>query len=231
MAHRAYLLDIEGTTTPIDFVTRKLFPFARARLAQFVRQNLDDPCLIADASQLAREYEADGSPVEWSGSPAPSGMTPYLEWLMDQDRKSTGLKSIQGRIWEEGYASGELKGELYPDVEPAMRRWKTEGAKIAIFSSGSILAQQLLFKSSVNGDLTPLIDRYFDTTTGPKRQSGSYVAIAENLGCSPRDVLFLSDVTEEIEAAREAGMCAMVVDRQSTVQNPPHTICSFDGIS
>lgn len=230
MAHRAYLLDIEGTTTPIDFVTRKLFPFARARLAQFVRRHLDDPLLKSDASQLAREYEADGSPVEWSGSPAPLGMMSYLEWLMDQDRKSTGLKSIQGRIWEEGYASGELKGELYPDVESAMRRWKTEGAKIAIFSSGSVLAQQLLFKSSVNGDLTPLIDRYFDTTTGPKRQSGSYVAIAENLGCSPRDVLFLSDVIEEIEAARAAGMSAIVVDRKSTVQNPPHTIGSFDGI-
>lgn len=230
MAHRAYLLDIEGTTTPIDFVTRTLFPYARARLAQFVLQNLDDPCLIADATELAREYEADGSPVEWPGSPAPLGMTPYLEWLMDQDRKSTGLKSIQGRIWEEGYASGELKGELYPDVEPAMRRWKESGAKIAIFSSGSVLAQQLLFKSSVNGDLTPLIDAYFDTTTGPKRQSGSYVAIAENLGCPPRVVLFLSDVIEEVEAASAAGMSANVVDRESAVQNPPHTICSFDGI-
>ncbi len=230
MAQRAYLLDIEGTTTPIDFVARTLFPYARARLEAFVEGNLDDPTLADDAQMLAAEFRNDGSPVEWPDYPAAPGMKNYLEWLMDRDRKSTGLKSIQGRIWEEGYASGELKGELYPDVEPAMRRWKTEGAKIAIFSSGSILAQQLLFKSSVNGDLTSLIDAYFDTTTGPKRQSGSYVAIAENLGCSPRDVLFLSDVIEEIEAARAAGMSAIVVDRKSTVQNPPHTIGSFDGI-
>ena len=126
MAHRAYLLDIEGTTTPIDFVARTLFPYARARLEAFVEGNLDDPTLADDAQMLAAEFRNDGSPVEWPDYPAAPGMKNYLEWLMDRDRKSTGLKSIQGRIWEEGYASGELKGELYPDVEPAMRRWKTE---------------------------------------------------------------------------------------------------------
>lgn len=235
MPYRAYLLDIEGTTTPIDFVTRTLFPYARARLSRFVEEHHGDPQLQQDAALLAAEFEADltrdSEPAAWSERPSPIGMAPYLEWLMDRDRKSTGLKSIQGRIWEEGYRSGELKGELYPDVESAMRRWKEEGARIAIFSSGSVLAQKLLFAHSVNGDLTPLIDDYFDTTTGPKRESPSYYVIAASLHCSPENVLFLSDVPDEVEAAKATGMSAMIVDRQATIPDFPHMIRSFDDIS
>ena len=125
---------------------------------------------------------------------------------MDQDRKSTGLKSLQGRIWEEGYGSGELKGELYPDVVPAMERWRTQGIDVAIFSSGSVQAQRSLFRNSTAGDLTRFIRAYFDTTTGPKREPESYARIAAALEHSPEDVLFVSDIGAELDAARTAGM-------------------------
>jgi len=125
---------------------------------------------------------------------------------MDQDRKSTGLKSLQGRIWEEGYRSGELKGEVYPDVLPALERWRGQGIDIAIFSSGSVQAQRSLFRNSVAGDLTRFISAYFDTTTGPKREPESYARIAATLERSPSEVLFVSDVGAELDAARTAGM-------------------------
>lgn len=210
--YKAYLLDIEGTTTPIDFVTRTLFPFARRSLREFVDRV--DAALLEDAELLSHEYERDVADApDWPSRPDPREMAPYLEWLMDHDRKSTGLKSIQGRIWESGYASGEILGEVYPDVEPAMRRWLASGATVHIFSSGSVLAQRLLFAHLPNGDLTPLITSYFDTTTGPKREASSYLTIAERIGVEPGDVLFLSDVIQEVEGARGAGMGAFLVDR------------------
>jgi enolase-phosphatase E1 len=125
---------------------------------------------------------------------------------MDQDRKSTGLKSLQGKIWEEGYRSGELKGEVYPDVLPALERWRSRGIDIAIFSSGSVQAQRLLFRNSVAGDLTHFIKAYFDTTTGPKREPESYARIAGALERRASEVLFVSDIVEELDAARTGGM-------------------------
>ena len=125
---------------------------------------------------------------------------------MDQDRKSTGLKSLQGRIWEDGYRSGELEGEVYPDVLPALERWRAQGIDIAIFSSGSVQAQRSLFRNSVAGDLTRFIRAYFDTTTGPKGDAESYARIAAALERSPPEVLFVSDIGAELDAARTAGM-------------------------
>jgi enolase-phosphatase E1 len=125
---------------------------------------------------------------------------------MDQDRKSTGLKSLQGKIWEEGYRSGELKGEVYPDVLPALEHWRGKGVDVAIFSSGSVQAQRSLFRNSVAGDLTRFIKAYFDTTTGPKREPESYSRIAAGLERSPSEVLFVSDIAAELDAARTAGM-------------------------
>src|SRR5262249_41645976 len=122
----------------------------------------------------------------------------YLEWLMDRDRKSTGLKIIQGEIWRGGVESGVLRGEVYPDARPALERWRAAGRRIAIYSSGSTAAQQLLFGHSTAGDLTPFIDRYFDTTVGAKRSSQSYTAIAKVLELPPRSLLFLSDVDAEL---------------------------------
>jgi enolase-phosphatase E1 len=125
---------------------------------------------------------------------------------MDRDRKSTGLKSLQGRIWEEAYRAGDLKGEVYPDVPPALERWRRQGIDIAIFSSGSVQAQRSLFANTAGGDLTPFIRAYFDTTTGPKTAPESYARIAAALERSPSEVLFLSDIGAELDAALAAGM-------------------------
>ena len=131
---------------------------------------------------LKQEYRAEAMPpVLWDGDPSPKSALPYLLWLMDVDRKSRALKSIQGRIWEEGYRSGALKGEVYPDVVPAIKRWKASGASVYIYSSGSVLAQKLLFASLPEGDLTRLLDGYFDTEVGPKRDPESYSRIAMHI--------------------------------------------------
>jgi len=229
---RAYLLDIEGTTTPIDFVTKTLFPFARRELAGFVAQSLEKPvarlALVSDSCLLSNEYELESGVPAWPDRPNPETALPFLYWLMDHDRKSTALKSIQGRIWEAGYSSGQIKGEVYPDVWPAVRRWKERGARIYIYSSGSVLAQRLLFQNLPEGDMTPLIDGYFDTTTGSKRDPESYRKIASEIGLEPGDILFLSDIAEEVQAGRVAGMEATVVARDVETILRPATIRSFD---
>ncbi|MBN8691527.1 MAG: acireductone synthase [Armatimonadetes bacterium] len=217
MKFKAYLLDIEGTTTPIDFVTRTLFPFARARLDQVELTE-------SEARLLAVEREED----QRTGAMPPQLVAPYLSWLMDQDRKSTGLKSVQGRIWESGYKDGELRGELYPDVLPAMKRWRMAGSKVAIFSSGSVHAQKLLFGHSVEGDLTGLIDGYFDTTTGGKREPESYVRIAESLKIKPSEICFLSDIIEEVDAAKLAGFHSFQVCRDDSITTTVLQITKFD---
>ena len=203
----AVLLDIEGTTTPIDFVHKTLFGSARARVREFLERYWDDSEVRADVARLKAERAVETpqpSLAPWHEDAA--GVAAYVAWLMDRDRKSTGLKSLQGKIWEEGYGSGELKGEVYPDVAPAMERWRQEGVDIAIFSSGSVQAQRSLFRSSVAGDLTRLILAYFDTTTGPKTAPMSYARIAAALERDPSEVLFLSDVVAELDAALTAGM-------------------------
>jgi enolase-phosphatase E1 len=195
---KVILLDIEGTTTPIDFVYKTLFPFARKRLSDFVSTQLDKSDLI----QLEAEFksEASSSKPEWNLPP-----TDYLYWLMDQDRKSPALKSIQGKIWQAGYENGTLKGELFPDVLPAIKKWKSEGKKVAIYSSGSVLAQKLLFKHSQNGDISGLIDAYFDTETGPKKVADSYKKIAKRLNLAAPEIVFISDSAAECQAALDAG--------------------------
>jgi enolase-phosphatase E1 len=136
-----------------------------------------------------------------------------LAW-MDADAKVTELKDIQGRIWAEGYATGALTGHVYPDAVEALRRWHAEGLELAVFSSGSVAAQKLIFGHSDQGDLSPLFSGWFDTTTGPKREAMSYVLIADALGVAPMDMLFLSDIAEETDAARAAGMRALLIDRE-----------------
>jgi len=202
---RAILLDIEGTTTPIAFVQQVLFPYARARLHDYLTQHADDPEVRVDLALLRAEHAA-----EYAHTPGLPPWDPeaYVNWLMDRDRKSTGLKSLQGRIWEAGYRDGELKGkgEVYPDVRPAFERWRKAGKQIAIFSSGSVQAQRNLFANTTAGNLSGFLSRYFDTTTGPKREANSYRKIAAALGHSPHGVLFVSDVVAELDAARASGM-------------------------
>ena len=204
MSVRAILLDVEGTTTPADFVTRVLFPYARERVAAFLERRREDPGVGDDLARLRDERETDAraghGPPPWTDGVA------YVHWLMDRDRKSTGLKSLQGKIWEEGYRRGSLVGQVYPDVPRAFQRWRSEGRTIAIFSSGSVLAQRLLFGRTAAGDLTPFLAAHFDTATGAKGDPESYGRIATALQSAPADVLFVSDVTAELDAARAAGM-------------------------
>ena len=218
----ACLLDVEGTTTPIDFVYRVLFPYARDRFEDFLAQHPSDPEVAEGVRGLGEEHRRDVAaglkPPAWEDTA--EGITAYALWLMDRDRKSTGLKALQGRIWEEGYRSGALTGDLYPDVPAAFARWRRQGRDIAIFSSGSVLAQKLLFGHTPAGDLTPLLGGFFDTTAGPKREPRSYAAIAAELLLNPPEVLFLSDVAEELDAARATRMATGLCVRTGEPPRP-----------
>ena len=213
MPVRAVLLDIEGTTTPVVFVYEVLFPYARERVSTFLTQNWDDSGVRADIAGLRAEYAADERkdlepPIWWSGTPEAEQKcaAAYVRWLTDRDRKSAPLKSLQGKIWEWGYRCGELRGEIYSDVGAAFARWRSQKKDICIFSSGSVLAQKLLFAHSTAGDLTPFLRAYFDTTTGPKQEPASYTRIAAAMNLAATSVLFISDVVGELEAAKRAGM-------------------------
>ncbi len=215
---RAVLLDIEGTTTPIAFVRDELFPYARARLAEFLRDAGRSDEVRAAMRLLAAEHRDDRARGD-EPPPFPPPV-PYLEWLMDRDRKSPGLKRLQGLIWERGYQAGELRGRVFDDVPDAIRAWHGAGLRIAIYSSGSVLAQRRLFESTPAGDLTTCTDAFFDTDVGPKRAASSYTAIARALDLLPAVVLFISDVTAELAAAREAGLPVLLSLRPGNAPQP-----------
>jgi len=181
-------------------------------------------------AMLSKEYGAEVGAPAWLDRSSAVSAIPYLEWLMDQDRKSTALKAIQGKIWKEGYRSGALMGVVYPDVTPAFHRWRDAGKRIAIFSSGSVLAQKLIF-GHLHEPLTPMIEAYFDTEVGPKRVASSYAAIAKSLDLSPGSVMFLSDIAEEVSAAKAAGMQAIQVLRDGQAVGAHDAIRSFDELS
>jgi len=210
------LLDIEGTTTPIEFVHTTLFGYARAHVQEFLERQEADPDVQADVAQLRAEHAAEVP----APNPPMASVSAYVHWLMDHDRKSSGLKSLQGKIWEEGYRAGELRGEIYPDVAPALARWREQGREIAIFSSGSVQAQRDLFAHSTAGDLTGFIRAYFDTTTGPKTAAQSYAQIAAALGRSTAAILFVSDVVAELDAAQAAGLQTAVCVRAAGSATP-----------
>lgn len=210
---RGILLDIEGTTTPIAFVHEVLFSYARSNVKSFLLQHWDSTDVIADLEDLREEHEFDREqditlPLLATGprDAQLDSLLTYINWLIDRDRKSRPLKSLQGKIWKQGYRDGTLKAQVFPDVAPALERWRRTGLTISIFSSGSVLAQKLLFEHTEASDLTPLISNYFDTTTGPKMDPESYRRIAEALELSTAEVLFVSDMMRELDAAREAGM-------------------------
>jgi enolase-phosphatase E1 len=204
-----------------------------------IRHAPSDHAVHDDLAVLFSEHHADEragqSPPPWRhGSPAEAldSAVAYVQWLIDRDRKSTPLKSLQGRIWEEGYRTGHLRGQVYPDVPRAFARWRAQGRDVAIFSSGSMLAQKLLFSRSEAGDLTPFIRACFDTTTGAKGDAESYRKIARTLGQEAPAVLFLSDLTAELDAAREAGLATGLCVREGLAPPfPGHpTMRSFDEV-
>lgn len=236
----ALLLDIEGTTTPIDFVYNVLFPYAREHVKGFLAAHRVSSQVQADIAALLAENADDArrqldAPL-LSGSPETVSLdqfVSYVHWLMDRDSKSTPLKSIQGRLWHEGYSKGELHSQVFEDVPRAFKRWREQGAKIHIYSSGSVLAQKLLFANTEAGDLTPFIAGYFDTNIGAKKEADSYLRIAEALKLQRSEIVFVSDVTAELDAARAAGLHTLLCIRPG---NHPQTgsshrvVTSFDEI-
>jgi enolase-phosphatase E1 len=235
----AIVLDVEGTTTPIAFVYDVLFPFARLHLREFLQDPANADALPDPLQRLHEEWlvDADHGPpegghygrheeqLEWAAS--------YVEWLMDRDRKSPALKLLQGRIWERGYRAGVLKGEVFADVPPALERWHEAGVDVAIYSSGSELAQRLIFGTTAHGDLTRFIVRFFDTAVGAKGAPASYRRIAAELGRTPDRLVFISDVTAELDAAASAGCRVILCVRPGNRQQPRHpyaSISSFDEI-
>jgi enolase-phosphatase E1 len=224
---RSILLDIEGTTTPIAFVHEVLFSYARSRAKDYLSLHLRSPEVLTDLARLREEHAAD---IEHNLEPPPlvdgpqdaeiDSIVAYVHWLIDRDRKSTGLKSLQGKIWKEGYLDGTLKAQLFEDVAPALRRWRGAGLSISIFSSGSSLAQRLLFAHTEAGDLTRFIDNYFDTTIGSKTAIESYRSIASTLNLPAHEILFISDVVPELDAASATGMQTVLCIRPGNQPQP-----------
>lgn len=237
---RAVVLDIEGTTTPMAFVHEVLFPYARTHLAGFLRDPAHAELLQELTGLFAREHEAE---PEAAKAPPWQQDTPeavlnsvivYAGWLMDRDRKSPALKMLQGHIWDVGYRAGQLRGAVFADVPPALKRWHEEGLILAIYSSGSVLAQRLIFSMTDEGDLTAFISHFFDTAVGPKRSPDSYVRIAEKLQQEPANILFISDVAEELDAAHSAGwQVALAVRPDNFAPNPSgyDTVETFDALA
>lgn len=224
---RGVLLDIEGTTTPIAFVHDVLFSYARDHVKQFLKENSGSGEVRADIELLRQEHMEDVSAPPLDSTV--DSIATYVQWLIGCDRKSTGLKSLQGKIWRQGYLDGSLKSQVFDDVAPAMKRWHEAGLNVSIFSSGSVLAQQLLFAHTNAGDLTAFIDNYFDTNVGKKSEADSYRRIAADLGIEAQEIVFISDVVGELEAAREAGMKTLLSVRPGNA--PQESDQTFDRIT
>jgi len=213
-APRAILTDIEGTTSSISFVKEILFPYARRALPEFVRTHGNTPEVRRWLDTIATEISAgacqDGLIVE------------TLQGWIDQDRKHTALKALQGMIWESGYRNGDYRAPLYPDAVRQLHAWRADGVALYVYSSGSVAAQKLFFGHSEAGDLNPLFSGYFDTEIGHKCEIGSYQRIARTIALPAGEILFLSDVVEELDAARKAGLGTVLVDRLDDYPTPRH---------
>lgn len=220
------LTDIEGTTSSIDFVHQELFPYSKVKLDSFVRENLDQK-FIQDILKETSDTLLIESNQESSTEDC---IKRLLEWI-DEDRKHPALKNLQGHIWENGYKNGEIKGHLYPEVKENLLKWKNAGIILGVYSSGSVKAQELLFKYSVEGDVKNLFTYFFDTKVGAKRESKSYLTIAQLTQFSPQDILFLSDIKEELDAAKNAGFQTLQLVRKNDVILGTHkTVKNFTDI-
>jgi enolase-phosphatase E1 len=224
MSIKAILTDIEGTTTDIDFVHRVLFPYAYDHLADYLRAHAEDGAVKAILAQARDELHDPQADLE-------TLIGAFRGWI-EQDLKLTPLKALQGLIWVQGYQQGDFRGHLYEDAHRLLQQWHRQGIDLYVFSSGSVKAQQLIFGYSEYGDLTPLFQGYFDTTTGPKREAASYRAIVARIGCDADQILFLSDIAQELDAARQAGMHTRLVARAEPPLAATHELVTrFDDIS
>ena len=214
---RAVLTDIEGTTSSLAFVKDVLFPYARKHLPAFVRSHASRAGVRSLLTDVCKEA---GRTLDEEGI-----IRQLITW-MDEDRKVTPLKSLQGMVWEAGYHNGDFTGHIYADAVDKLGEWHKRKVRLFVYSSGSIAAQKLLFKYSDHGDLTPLFSGYFDTHMGPKRESASYQAILLAIGMPGSDVLFLSDTGAELDAARAAGLHTLQLLREGAQADPGHAQAS-----
>lgn len=204
---KAIVTDIEGTTSSLSFVKEVLFPYARAHIGEFVRSRQDD----SEVAQLLSDARAAaGEPLATEAL-----IAQMIRWI-DDDQKITPLKSLQGMVWEQGYRNGDFKGHVYPDAARSLQAWQQRGIALYVYSSGSVYAQKLLFGHTEFGDLTPLFSGYFDTHIGGKKETDSYSQIAAKIGQAPENILFLSDIVEELNAAKAAGFRTCGLDRENT---------------
>ncbi|HCU54137.1 MAG TPA: acireductone synthase [Gammaproteobacteria bacterium] len=220
---RAIVTDIEGTTSSLSFVKDVLFPYARNHLPAFIRRRLDDPLIRV---QLQAVAEAVGQSLNDD-----QAIDQLIRWI-DEDRKITPLKTLQGMIWETGYRNGDFQGHVYDDAVHHLQAWKSNGIALYVFSSGSVQAQQLLFAHTAHGDLTPLFSGYFDTRIGAKRESAAYEHIARTIKLPPGSILFLSDIREELDAAKTVGFHTAWLIRDGEIPSrPAHPVArNFDAI-
>ena len=229
MTIKAVITDIEGTTSSISFVHDVLFPYAKKNMAGFITQ-------LAKSPEVARELDAVRREIDQPAADLSTIISTLEQWIAD-DRKITPLKTLQGYIWKQGFASGEFKSHMYSDAVDGLRAWNEQGIVLAVYSSGSVGAQKLLFGYSEYGDLTPLISHYFDTSVGAKQQPGAYQAIAENLheqhGLVASELLFLSDVEAELDAAMSAGLKTgwLIRNNQPETGGEHRRFSSFDEVA
>ncbi|WP_435035729.1 acireductone synthase [Pseudomonas neuropathica] len=222
MSIKAIVTDIEGTTSAVSFVFDVLFPYAAKHLPDFVRHNAERADVAEQLDAVRRDSNAPQANVE-------RVVEILLSWI-EEDRKATPLKALQGMVWAQGYHAGQLKGHVYPDAVEALKRWHAAGYQLFVYSSGSIQAQKLIFGCSEAGDLTPLFSGYFDTTSGPKREAQSYTNIQQAIGVEAGEILFLSDIVEELDAAQAAGLQTCGLAREGGELGNHLTVDTFTGI-
>ncbi|WP_373531930.1 acireductone synthase [Vampirovibrio sp.] len=214
---RFILLDIEGTTTDIHFVHQVLFPYSAKRLSAYINEHANMPSVQEALQSVQQTVQAEESKALNQAEV----IEVLLRWIQ-QDRKHTALKQLQGLIWKEGFEQLHYQGHVYDDVPKALQNWKRKGIGLGIYSSGSVQAQKLLFAHSVAGNLTPMFGHYFDTQVGAKQEVASYQNIAAQLNLPPIEVLFLSDIEAELDAARLAGLQVIQIVREGTKPSPRH---------
>ena len=219
---KTILTDIEGTTSAISFVKDTLFPYAYERVEPFVKMFGADPII----RQIINEAKMAAGDVTMSDDAI---IAQFREWI-DEDRKVTPLKTLQGLIWAHGYKSGAYQAHMYPDATPNLKAWKDKGKKLAVYSSGSVKAQELFFTFSQDGNIADLFSAFFDTTTGHKQEPHSYKRIAKSLQTKPEEILFLSDVIAELDAAKQSGLQTCLVCRDEKIESEHDVVSSFDDI-